>query len=246
MIPELATDDLMPMLIEIRNLSSDKYEAIAQYVRDAYREVLPAGKIIASNVSLEDYMEYYAADHCEWVEGYIIKMSPGTLKHNSLIRYLAALLDTYFELIGLGRLVTQPFVMRLPAFPRRCREPDLFVVLNTNLAELRETYMDGPADICIEIVSEESIERDYEDKFKEYEVGGVPEYWILDPLQKESRFYRRDETGHFIRHTEDALGNYTTPALPKLALHVPTLWQENLPGPIAVTEAVKAMLKDAP
>jgi hypothetical protein len=36
----------------------------------------------------------------------------------------------------------------------------------------------------------------------------------------------------------DADGNYRTPALPGLVLHVPTLWHEQLPGPIAVAQAV--------
>ncbi len=39
------------------------------------------GEVVATNVSLEDYMENYAADFCEWVEGVVIKMS-GTVTHN--------------------------------------------------------------------------------------------------------------------------------------------------------------------
>jgi len=43
---------------------------------------------------------------------------------------------------------------------------------------LKHTYPDGPADLAIEIVSEESRLRDRGEKFAEYEVGGVKEYWI--------------------------------------------------------------------
>jgi Uma2 family endonuclease len=202
------------------------------------------GEIVATNVSLEEYMEHYAADHCEWVEGVVIKMSPGTIKHNKIMQYLIHLFNAYFELNPIGALITQPFVMRLAAFPNRRREPDLLVVLKTNPHELKETYMDGPADLCIEIVSEDSIDRDHGEKFKEYEKGGVPEYWIVDPIHKESRFYRLNEAGIYSRQTEDAQGNYYTPALPGLALHVPTLWNEDLPGPGATSAAVKAMLEN--
>ncbi len=200
------------------------------------------GEIVATNVSLEDYMETYAGQHCEWIEGVVIKM-PGSLKHNDLIFFLRQLLAAYFDLRPLGRVISQPFVMILPAFPKRRREPDLMVVLKTNPRELKDTYLDGAADICIEVVSEESIERDHGDKFREYEIGGVPEYWIIDPLHDEARFYRLNDQARYERQSEDAGGNYRTPALPGLALHVPTLWQDELPGPAATIQLVATLLE---
>jgi Uma2 family endonuclease len=202
------------------------------------------GQVIATGVSLEEYMEHYAADFCEWVEGAVIKLSPAELKHNRVIYYLYYLIAAYFELHPIGRIVGQPFVMRLPTFPNRRREPDLLVVLESNPHELKDTYLDGPADICIEVVSEASAERDHGEKFIEYEKGGVNEYWIIDPLRREGRFYRLAEDGHYRRQNEDAEGGYHTPTLPGLTLHVPTLWEENLPGPAATVEAVRSMLQD--
>lgn len=207
-------------------------------------EGLEAG-IVATNVSLEDYMEHYAAHFCEWVEGVVIKMSPASMKHQQIMMYVYLLISAFFEIRPIGKLITQPFVMRLPAFPKRRREPDMFVVLKTNPHELKETYMDGPADLCIEIVSLDSVKRDHGEKFEEYQIGGVPEYWIIDPLRDESRFYRLNEKGIYIRQQEDANGNYRTPTLPGLVLHVPTLWQETLPGPAATAAAVKEMLESA-
>ncbi len=160
-------------------------------------------QVIAVDVSLEDYMAHYAANHCEWVEGAVIQMTPATLEHNQLIKYLSVLLDSYFELKPLGVVITQPFVMRLPAFPNRRREPDLLILLQTNPHELKTTYLDGPADICIEVVSEESSACDHGHKFVEYEKVGVPEYWIIDPIRSESRFYRLGEHGSYLRQSED-------------------------------------------
>jgi Uma2 family endonuclease len=196
----------------------------------------------ATGVTLEDYMEHYAAEHYEYVEGTLIMMSPATLRHNALLKYMTQLLDTYFEIRPIGKLITQAFVMRLPEFPNRRREPDLLIVLNDNPHALHETYLDGPADLCIEIVSEESAERDHGEKFIEYEKGGVKEYWIVDPLREECRFYRLDEAGRYRRQTEDVNGNYHPAALPGLAVHVPILWSEQLPGPAATVDAVRKML----
>jgi Uma2 family endonuclease len=199
------------------------------------------GEVVATNVSLEDYMEHYAADFCEWFEGVVIKMS-GSLKHNDLIDYLRDLLRFYFGLSTIGRVISQPFALRLPAFPKRRREPDLMILLKTSASELKDTYLDGAPNICIEVVSEESVERDYGVKFHEYERGGVPEYWIFDPLRRETRFYRLNDEGLYILQSLDANGNYRTPALPGFVLHVPTLWSDELPGPAATAQAVAAML----
>ncbi|MBI5670163.1 MAG: Uma2 family endonuclease [Chloroflexi bacterium] len=201
-----------------------------------------SSQVVATDVSLDEYMERYAADNCEWIEGVVIKVSPVTVSHNRLMKYLALLLDTYFEFRAIGVVLIQPFVMRLPAFPNRRREPDLMVVLKSNPHELKETYLDGPADICIEIVSEESGERDYGEKFIEYEKGGVREYWIIDALREETRFYRLDELGRYRSQTLDQQGYYRTPLLPSFRLHVPTLWETELPGPAAVVTAVQALL----
>lgn len=209
---------------------------------DEHQTTLLIGQVVAVDVSLEDYMANYAGDFCEWVEGVVIDVAGSELRHVSLTFYLQTLLSVYFELRPIGRVIGMPFVLRLPAFPRRRREPDLMVILNTNPHELKSTYMDGAPDICVEIVSEESDKRDYGDKFSEYEAGGIPEYWIIDPLRRESLFYRLNSDGRYNLSLPDADGYYRSPALPDLALHVPTLWGDPLPGPAAIVESVRALL----
>jgi Uma2 family endonuclease len=201
------------------------------------------GEIIATGVSFEEYLEKYAGLHCELVGGDVIQMSPASLRHNAIVNYLYMLLAAYFALRPIGRVITQPFTQRLPNVEPK-REPDLLVVLKSNPHELKETYMDGPADICIEVVSPDSVGRDHGDKLAEYERGGVGEYWIIDPIREETRFYRRNDAGIFIRQSEVEQGNYRTAALPDFVLHVPTLWQEQLPNLYAVAQAVQAMVKE--
>lgn len=215
---------------------------VAQEQTQPEVELEISGSVIATGVSLEDYLARYAEHHCEWVEGVVIQMPPAELKHNDLIYYLYQLVGAYFELKPVGRVVGQPFVLRLPEFPNRRREPDLIVILNANPNELKNTHVDGAPDICIEVVSEESTARDYGDKFAEYEAGGVPEYWILDPLRRETHFYRLNDDRRYVHHAEDEAGNYRSPVLPGFALHVPALWQDSFPGPGATFDAVKAML----
>jgi len=199
------------------------------------------GEVIAIGVSVDDYMERYAADFCEWLGGVVIKMSPIHLRHADLTAYLQRFFETYFELRPIGKVIEAPFVMRQPD-PLPKREPDLQILLKTNLHRLKPTYVEDHADICIEVVSPGSEDVDYGAKFKEYQTSGVPEYWIFDPIRKESRLFRLNDDGIYISQPIDHEGHYRTDMLPGLALHVPTLWQEDLPGPGAVVRAVEAML----
>lgn len=194
-----------------------------------------------SPISAEEYMERYAHEGYEWVRGVVIKMAPITLRHDAITGCLRNLLEAYFTLNPIGRVLGQPFVMRLDVTESR-REPDLQIILKTNPGQLTDTAMIGPADICIEVVSSESTARDYGDKFAEYEKAGVREYWIVDPVRQECRFYRLNEQGIYLTALPDQEGFYQTAILPGLRLHVPTLWQEKLPDIIAVVQAVQAML----
>jgi Uma2 family endonuclease len=151
-------------------------------------------------------------------------------------------LEAYFDLSPIGKVVGEPFVMRLEA-TGSFREPDLQIVLNSNPGRLTDTAMIGPADICIEIVSPESASRDYGDKFVEYEKAGVREYWIFDPIRQRCQFNHLGVSDIYVDVFPDAMGYYRTPLLPRLALHVPTLWQKDMPGFFAIGETVRAMFE---
>ncbi len=198
-------------------------------------------EIVATDVTFEEYLQKYAADFHEFVKGTVIKMSPIHERHDQLTRYGAMLFEAYFDLRPIGKIRQEPFVMRIRKHDI-AREPDIQIILEANYDRLQPTYMDGPADICIEVVSLESVRRDHGEKFEEYELGGVGEYWILDPLRDETRFYRLNAEGRYIAVREDADGYYQSPLLPGFKLHVPTLWDEPLPGYGAIWETVKAML----
>ncbi len=202
----------------------------------------PAGTIVALEVSVENYVATYAETFHEWVHGAVIAMTPVPARHDLLTAYFRMLLEAYLALDLLGSVRSAPFVMRLDTLGA-IREPDLQVILHGNPGTLSDTGMIGAADLCVEVVSDESIARDYGDKFKEYEKAGVREYWILDPLRHECRFFRLRPSGRYATIQPDDSGRYATPLLPKLALHVPTLWQDPLPDLFAIAESVRAMVQ---
>jgi Uma2 family endonuclease len=203
----------------------------------------PEVQIIATAVTWEHYLASYAGDGCELVEGVVIKVSPVHIAHDNLTAFLRGLLDGYFELRPIGQVRSSPFVMRLPNRPRYGREPDVMVILNSNPGIVQNTYMDGAADLCIEVVSPGTEIIDYTDKLAEYEQGGVTEYWIIDPLQQACHFYRLSAEGGYARVHEDADGSYRTALLPGLRLSVPMLWQNVLPRTLAIGDLLRDMLR---
>lgn len=90
------------------------------------------------------------------------------------------------------------------------REPDLLFVAQEHLDRLTETRLSGPADLVVEVISDESVARDRADKFYEYQAAGVTEYWIIDPRPGFERadFYVLDSTGRYRPVPIDADGRY--------------------------------------
>jgi Uma2 family endonuclease len=55
---------------------------------------------------------------------------------------------------------------------------------------LQNAYLEGPADLVVEITSRDSRARDRGEKFYEYEQGGGRGYWLLDYLRRQGEFYQ--------------------------------------------------------
>lgn len=201
-----------------------------------------SGKIIAENVSYEDYLTGKYGRHIEWIYGVVIAMSPINVKHDGLSRFTSTLFDTYLALTTGGRVLQDPMVMKAaPDLPGR--QPDIQIILPDRAHFIQENEVAGPANLVVEIVSPESVKRDRGEKFDEYEKGGVQEYWILDPQRREALFYVLGDDGLFHSRLPEN-GIYTSHVLPKLKLPVDLLWQEKLPATPEVVKMVEEMLAD--
>ncbi|HAF70311.1 MAG: hypothetical protein XD60_1498 [Acetothermia bacterium 64_32] len=185
-------------------------------------------------LTYEEFLEWCDEDTwAEWVNGEVIVLTPASMRHQLIKKFLTSVLDAYVQQHDLGVVLDAPFQMKTgPELPGR--EPDILFVAKENLGRLKENYLDGPADLVIEIVSPESRLRDRGEKFAEYELGGVREYWLIDPDRKEADFYLRDERGRFRLREADPAGVYRSEVLPGFWLKVDWLWQEPLPPVLEV------------
>lgn len=197
--------------------------------------------IVAENVTWEQFLVRFAEKHAEWYDGKVILVA-NNAEHNTLLPLLTTLLTLFITLKGLGRVLSAGVPMRLTE-QRPHREPDLLVVLNEHLDRIKENYLDGPADLVVEIVSPESDGRDYGDKRAEYEAGGVREYWLFDPLRKDTIVFSLGEDGRYHRLPLDAQGRLYSVVLPGFAIPFDLLWRDPLPAGAELMALVQTMVQ---
>lgn len=201
-------------------------------------------KIITENVTFEEYLQQYSGQQVEYDNGRVIEASPSTGKHNDVITFLIILFETYLQATNEGKMHDEKITMRLVIDGKiKGPEPDLFVVTTPNLHKLTETYLDGAADLVVEVISSDSDNRDRVKKFMYYETSGVREYWIIDPNYGESLFYILGEDKKFQRQPSDEQGFYRSAVLPRLRFEVALLFRDLFPSVKEVVQLVDKMVE---
>lgn len=185
-------------------------------------------------MTFEEFLAWADEDTlAEWVSGEVIMMSPASDRHQDIADFLISIIRAYVETHQLGWIRSAPFLMK---FFDLAREPDLLFLAADHRDRLRETYLDGPADLVVEIISPESAGRDRGVKFYEYESAGIPEYWLIDPEREQAEFYQLDQQGRYQLVSPDEEGRYHAAQLPGLAFPVEWLWEHP-----PVVQAIKTL-----
>ncbi len=190
-----------------------------------------------TKLSYEEFLQRYDEDtQAEWVDGEVVLLSPASNRHQDLVRFLTVILNVYVERHDLGVIRPAPFQMKVGLSGR---EPDLLFVTKEHLERLKESYLDGPADLVIEIISPESRLRDRGEKLAEYELAGVREYWLLDPEEKRADFYVLSSDGRYDRRRPQPDGRYRSGVLAGLEIDTNWFWSTPLPPVLRVLKELK-------
>jgi Uma2 family endonuclease len=162
-------------------------------------------------------------------------------EHQSVVEFLHLLLGYFVRLQKLGKVRIAPFTMR--AIPDgSAREPDLLFLATDNLYLLTSKELNGPADLAIEVISDDSVTRDKDDKFYEYQAAGVKEYWIIDPRPRRLRaeFYVLDEQGRYQPVPLSSDNVYHSTVVTDFRFKVDWLWRQNVNPLVALAQIVGA------
>lgn len=170
------------------------------------------------------------------INGVIYMASPEGTEANDLLVWLLRVLGDYLELSEAGRLFGSRVAFRLGG--NSGPEPDIAFLKRERLHLIRKTYVAGPPDVAMEIVSPESVDRDYHKKRTLYERAGVPEYWIIDEEMKKVTLLRLDSNGKY-REVRPVKGILRSHVIKGFWLRPEWLWAESRP---TKTEALKQIL----
>lgn len=171
----------------------------------------------------------------EWVDGEIVMMSPVGLEHADVFAFLFHLMRAFVDEHDLGKVLGEPYQVRLAKLKRR-RSPDILFVSTSRLALLEKQHLEGAPDLIVEVISPDSQSRDRREKFFEYEKAGVREYWIADPVSHSVEAYVLVDKAYQLVKKNNGMIHSTV--LPKFYIKPAWLWRPKLPK---VSDLLKEM-----
>ncbi len=155
-----------------------------------------------------------AGDPVELIDGYLVQMSPIRPPH----AFCAGQLYQAF-LLQLGGAATvrsqQPITL-----PAQTSEPEPDLLLAAPPAQRYSTRHPGPEDILLLVeVADATLPSDRTTKLRLYARAGIPEYWIVNLVERTVEVHRQPHTtgkraGYQERHTVDAAGSLSPAAFP--------------------------------
>src|SRR3954471_551556 len=114
----------------------------------------------------------------EFTDGEIEVLPMPTSSHQVILLLLYDLFRATIRQTG-GRILVAP--LRMQVRPGKYREPDILMLRDATDPRYQDAFWLG-ADLVVEIVSPDRPERDTLEKPRDYAEAGIPEYWIVNPL----------------------------------------------------------------
>lgn len=176
--------------------------------------------------TFEDFCEIIREDQkADLIDGVIHMASPENTDANDLFGWLFMVIRGYARRTNQGRVFGSRVALRLAE--EHGPEPDIAFVHTKHLDRVRRGFVAGAADLAVEIVSPESVERDYNRKRELYQEYGISEYWIIDE-EDQSVVLLRLKKGEY-HQVRPKNGELHSKALAGFWLRTEWLWQEPRP-----------------
>jgi Uma2 family endonuclease len=186
----------------------------------------------------EDFCHLVREDQkADLIDGVIYMASPENIDANNLFGWLFAVMSIFAEEKKLGHIFGSRVACRFD--DRSAPEPDILFVRNEHADRIHRGGVEGAPDLAIEIVSPDSVERDYEDKRQQYQRFGVSEYWIIDEEEKTVLLLRLNARGRY-REVRPRRGLLWSEVLTGFWLDPAWLWQQPRPHRLAIVQQLLA------
>lgn len=145
--------------------------------------------------TFEEYLNYDDGSdrRYELVDGRLELMNPPKLEHFLIARFIEQVMEAEISQKSLQWFCFKDAGIRTG--PNKSRLADLCVATREQTQELtnKSLVFQTPPLLVVEVVSPESVQRDYRYKRSEYAAAEIPEYWIVDPILNQVSVLRLDE-----------------------------------------------------
>ncbi len=152
-------------------------------------QALPIEIATADPVSFEQYLDWLTEENkADLINGVIYMQSPPADRHEKIFAFLFAVLQAYVVRMKLGVLRGSRTVIKFSEY--NGTQPDLVFISNANRKLIHSYFVDGVADMVVEIISPSTRHIDRVKKMALYAEHGVREYWLIDPERERAEFFR--------------------------------------------------------
>jgi len=165
-------------------------------------------------------------EKADLIDGVIYIASPENTDANEIGGWLYRVIQIYAEMKQLGRTFFSRVACKLD--DANAPEPDIAFVAQKHVNRIKRGRIHGAPDLAVEVVSPDSIERDYGKKRAQYERFGIPEYWIVDEIERKVTLLRLGPKGKY-REVRPKQGKLFSEVLPGFWLRPEWLWEETRP-----------------
>ena len=118
----------------------------------------------------------------EIIDGMLYMSTSPSAFHQWIIRQVARVLYDQIDDVGVGVTFTAPLGVFMPGCDPV--QPDLIVVRREQM-DIVQARIEGVPALLVEVLSPSNPLTDRETKYRAYARAGVPEYWIVRPLQRD-------------------------------------------------------------
>ncbi len=121
--------------------------------------------------------------HYEILEGMVVKEPSPNVSHQRVSRRLQRIMEDYFwQADPEGEIFNAPLDVTLRDIT--VVQPDLFYVSGEQKMIVKDSRIDGPPTLVVEIISPSSSRRDRLQKLRIYQSVQVQHYWLVNPEEK--------------------------------------------------------------
>ena len=137
-----------------------------------------------AKLTYEDYAKTPENERWELIDGVLIMAAAPNIMHQTVQRYLGTPISVFVDDNDTGKFFFSPTDVVLS--DTITTQPDLIFVSNERARIITAANIQGAPDLVVEILSPSTSNLDWRDKMNLYEIHRIPEYWVVDPGERNS------------------------------------------------------------